>query len=410
MGWRDDRTLDDYLRGRLKAALDELSGLAPDYLLSENEDVLIATLLETHLPTPIVVNWDGATRTPVSEVTVQVRDEFERDRVYTVPASKIVLSFPVTGTSAMLGYRASTFSWGPKHGSFTDGAIVLEVAERTLTPEVIRNRVDQLTRDIDQRVSWVNSDLRAFAATTEQSLRRSYRDRTQRILNDRSVEAALGIPVVSSGAARQPVPAHRRQVALEGRRHQATFVPEPTLDEAIYRDVLEVVRSWARSLERTPKTADKLEEEELRDLLLGTLNGYWRGAAGGELFNGSGKTDILIRAEDRNAFIAECKIWRGSKSITDAVIQLLSYLVWRDSKAALVIFIKTVDPAATIEKLHAAIQSHPRHVLTNRADDPSKQVDYVMAADDEGRRVSLAVMPVVIRASRDDDEAASPRG
>ena len=67
------------------------------------------------------------------------------------------------------------------------------------------------------------------------------------------------------------------------------------------------------------------------------------------------------------------------------------------SEAALIVFIKTADPAATIEKLNAAIEAHPRHVLTKTSTDASKQTDYVVTGDDEGRRVSLAVIPVVIR-------------
>lgn len=41
-----------------------------------------------------------------------------------------------------------------------------------------------------------------------------------------------------------------------------------------------------------------------------------------ETFNSSGKTDILIRVENRNIFIAECKFWRGPKSFGEAIEQL----------------------------------------------------------------------------------------
>ena len=392
-----DRRLEDYLRGRLKRSLDELSGMNADDLLSENADVLVAGLLDKHMPTPVTVDWDGVTRSGVTEVTMQIRDQFGRDEIYTVPASKVVLSFPVAGTTEMLDYQASTFSLGPKHGKVSGSSINLEVTERTLDAEAIRARVDRLKQDISQRIGWANVELSTFASTAEQAIRTTYAARRERILNDRAVEDALGIPVRTSAAPRQPVPARRKQVTLEVRRAQVSFVPEPVLDEAIYRDVLDVVQSWARTMERTPKTADKLDEEELRDLLLGTLNGYWSGAAGGELFNGSGKTDILVRADDRNAFIAECKIWRGPKGVAEAVDQLLGYLVWRDSKAALLMFIKTADPAATIEKLHAAMEAHPSYVLTKEAADPSKQVDYIVTADEEGRRVSVAVVPVVLQ-------------
>jgi hypothetical protein len=388
--------LSEYLRGRLRHALDELSGLDPDLLLSENTDVLVSALLAKHMPIAIEVDWDSPTRSPVSEVSTQARDEFFPDRVYTVSASKVVITFPVSGTAEMLAYQASTFSLSGDHGKVTGGAVTVEVIERTLDAEVIRKQIDQVRQDVQRRVDWANTDLAAFRPSAEGEIRNAHSHRKARILNDRAVEEALGIPVRPVGGPRPPVSAHRKQITLESRRAQSGFVPEPVLADAIYEDVLQVVRSWATTLERTPKTADKLDEEELRDLLLGTLNGYWRGAAGGELFNGSGKTDILIREGDRNAFIAECKIWRGSKAVSHALDQLLSYLVWRDSKAALVMFIKTADPAATIDKLHAAVGTHDRHVLSKAASDPSSRVDSILAADAEGRRVSLAVLPAVL--------------
>lgn len=378
-------------------ALHDLAVMAPDDLLSENAEVIVAALLDKHMPTEVAVHWESPTRSPVTESSTQVQDQFHHDRVYTVPASKVVVSFPVTGTADMLEYQASTFSWGVLRGRVARGSIVVEVLEQTLTADAIRAQVEAVKQDVNNRVDWANSDLAKFKHTAAQEIRAAHARRKARILNDREVEDALSIPVRTAATPRPPVAARRRAVSLQTRRAQSTFVPEPILEEAIYQDVLEVVRSWATSLERTPRTTDKLDEEELRDLLLGTLNGYWCGSAGGELFNGSGKTDILIRDGDRNAFIAECKVWHGSKAVTNALDQLLSYLVWRDSKAALVIFIKTANPAATIAKLHAAVEAHIRHVLTKNAPDPSNRVEYIFTADTEGRRISLAVLPVIIR-------------
>lgn len=395
--WGAEQRLDDYLRGRLTRALAELAGIDPDVILSENVDVVVAVLLEKHMPTEIRIDWDGATRTPVKEVTTQVRDQFDRDEIYIVPASKVVVSIPISGTTEMLDYQASTFSLSGKDGKISGGSVIVEVIERTLNAETIRGQVDRVKQDIVKRVAWANGDLAKFRMTAEQAIRSDFVGRKDRILHDREVEASLGIPVRTSTTPRPPVEARRRQVTLQTRRAQSSFVPEPVLDEAIYQDVLDAVRAWATSLERTPRTAAKLDEEELRDLLLGNLNTYWEGGAGGELFNGSGKTDILIRHGDRNVFIAECKIWYGPKGVGDALDQLLSYLVWRDSKAALVMFIRTADPRATIQKLHDAVEAHVSWALTKDAANPSSRVDYVVTADDEGRRVSLAVIPVVIR-------------
>nr|WP_288121857.1 hypothetical protein [Rhodococcus sp. (in: high G+C Gram-positive bacteria)] len=397
--WGSGARLADYLQAALRSALAELDRLSPDDLLSENEDVLVAELLRKHMPRPVSVDWDGAARSSITEVTTTVRDHFYQDRTYTVPASKVTVQFPLFGAKALLEYQASTFSLsGPVEASIGNDSVALEIVERSLTPEAITSRISSLQADLNQRAEWANTDLHVFTLTAEEAIRKRLRDRKERILNDRKVEEALGIPVVSTGRSRLPVPAKRKQIPLGRRRNQSgTFAPEPVLDESIYRDVLQQVRGWADSLERTPGTASKLHEEELRDLLLGMLNGYWQGAAGGELFNGEGKTDILVRHDGRNVFIGELKIWRGTSTVEETVNQILRYLVWRDSKAAIVMFIKVKDPKAVISRLHAAVERHPLRVLTKPSKDPTRQVDYVFTANDEGRRISLAVIPVVIQ-------------
>lgn len=399
MSYYDGNRLDNYLRKHLRDAHAELAGLDPNVLLAENVDVLIEVLMSKHLPTEISVDWDGVTSTGIDEVTTKVRDQFGRDQIYEVPASKTTLRFPTSGCLEMLRYPASQAYMSARLDFEVDerrDTIEVEITERELTAELIKQRIAGLREQVDNRVKWANADLAQVRNTAPSELRAAYDQRKDRITRDRHVQDALGIPVQPTGIPRRAVPARRKQVTLATRRSQERFVPEPVLDEATYRDVLEGVQGWARTLERTRRTTMKLDEEELRDLLLGTLNTYWAGNAGGELFNNNGKTDILVRAEDRNVFIAECKIWGGPRAAAAAIDQLLGYLVWRDSKAALIMFIKTADPAATVDKLHQAIEDHPRHVLTKSSSDPSRQVDYILTADDEGRRISLAVIPVIL--------------
>ena len=85
-------------------------------------------------------------------------------------------------------------------------------------------------------------------------------------------------------------------------------------------------------MERSPKAFRDMKEEDLRQHFLVQLNGQYEGQASGETFNFEGKTDILIRHEGKNIFIAECKFWRGPSTVADTLDQLLSYLSWRDTK------------------------------------------------------------------------------
>lgn len=86
-----------------------------------------------------------------------------------------------------------------------------------------------------------------------------------------------------------------------------------------------------------------MQEEDLRNTLLAMLNATYKGNATGETFRRKGKTDICIEMENRAAFVAECKIWKGAKALTNAVRQLNGYLTWRDCKTALIVFVRQKD-------------------------------------------------------------------
>jgi hypothetical protein len=115
----------------------------------------------------------------------------------------------------------------------------------------------------------------------------------------------------------------------------------------------------ASVIERSPAAFEKMEEEHLRFLFLVPLNGHYEGQATGETFNFDGKTDILIRVQGRNIFIAECKFWTGSKGLTKTVDQLLGYTSWRDTKTAILLFNRNKDFSAVLGQIRATIEAHP---------------------------------------------------
>ena len=164
-------------------------------------------------------------------------------------------------------------------------------------------------------------------------------------------------------------------------------------------------------MEKTPLTTADLEEVDVRNLILFVLNANYEGAVHGEVFNGVGKTDILLSYKNHNAFIAECKFWHGTVKFHEALDQLLGYLVWRDSKAALLLFIRQSNAAAVIEKACAAVQSHESFVDVISEDKESSSFRYTVRSTlDQNRLIDLALVPVVVTVpgdaapAPDDDE------
>ncbi len=187
-------------------------------------------------------------------------------------------------------------------------------------------------------------------------------ERRQTAEKSQSVIHAFKIPIKK----RDDVPAtysipniQKKPQILEDRK-VSTYIPEPTLAMGEYENILTIIKDMALAMERSPKTFSSLNEEEIRDFFVILLNGHYQGNATGETFNGSGKTDILIRYQDANAFIGECKFWKGEKKLAEAIDQLLGYITWRDTKTALIIFSKQKDLSSVLEKSKHTIKEHKK--------------------------------------------------
>lgn len=170
-----------------------------------------------------------------------------------------------------------------------------------------------------------------------------------------------------------------------------------TLGDKEYEEALAVLQRQRNALERSPSIVAKMGEEEIRLVLLGGLNAVFEGRAMGEVFNSHGKTDILIRVNDSNVFIGECKIWHGPAAFREAIDQLLGYLTWRDTKGALLLFIRNADVTSVVEKAVSVIADHPCHVQTHQAADSTARQDFTLhAKGDPRRKLKLALLPFAL--------------
>lgn len=113
-----------------------------------------------------------------------------------------------------------------------------------------------------------------------------------------------------------------------------------SIQEKDYENIKNIINQSCISFEKTAITFNKLEEEELRDVILSNLNTHYNSLATGETFSKKGKTDIRIQFENKAAYIAECKVWHGISEFEKAIEQLFSYTTWRDVKTSLIIFNK----------------------------------------------------------------------
>jgi hypothetical protein len=179
-----------------------------------------------------------------------------------------------------------------------------------------------------------------------------------------------------------------------------TYKPEPALAAADYEHILGVMHGMTQVMELSPSAFHDVDEEALRSHFLVQLNGHYQGQATGETFNYEGKTDILIRSDGRNIFIAECKFWSGPKGLGETIDQLLGYSSWRDTKTAVVLFNRNRDFSKVLATIPEAVREHPQ--FKRELPGSSETTFRYMFAnkDDRNRELHLTVMAFDVPTSR----------
>jgi len=122
------------------------------------------------------------------------------------------------------------------------------------------------------------------------------------------------------------------------------------------------------------------------------LEPNFEGSATGETFNKTGKTDILLRHDGTNVFIGECKFWKGKKSFLSTISQLLGYLTWRDSKAAVIMFVGNKEFSPVLDSAKNSVSDHNNFLkLVNEQDETWFNCEFHLNGD-RNRVIKIAIM------------------
>lgn len=360
------RDLRELLDSRVSAMRQEIEHLDPNQLLNTSPTDLAAYLVEKYtLQAPSLRRKDWSATE--HEAQIDVRHDSnrwitDRSRPCYVPGQRIEVEVPIEGEVELMYARASTFSSGPPRAEIRGRSLFLvfhvpyDAQDRN-----IRQDIDRTLVEIDQHIGWIKNDLNGFNQGLQHTADQAIAARRGRILANQGRVASLGIPLKSRSDAPKTyaTPAVRRKVAPSLPPATTTaYEPEPVLDTENYNHILSVIQHMAHVMERSPSAFKGMGEEDLRQHFLVQLNGQFEGAATGETFNVNGKTDILLRANGRNAFIAECKFWKGPKHYRETIDQLLGYTAWRDTKTAILVFNRGTAMSTVLDGIAAETNAH----------------------------------------------------
>lgn len=269
---------------------------------------------------------------------------------------------PFRGDSDLLRCVASRRSMSPPRGTVRGENLHYTITRTDHGAERVRKDIEKWIRDVKEQASWIADDLNPWNEKLQAKARNRIEQRREKLLKDREFGEALGFPLKE----REGQPTSYAAPDIERKKPPSPppassepYQPEPTLTQQDYEHVLEVIQQTATMLERSPSTFQGMDEEQLRNQFLVPLNSHYEGQSTGETFNRGGKTDILVRVDDRTVFIAECKIWRGPKSLNDAIDQILGYTSWRDTKTAVMLFNRDRQISTILDKVPQVLEEHP---------------------------------------------------
>jgi len=358
----------DLFRVLQRKIKDEIADLETDRVISVNEVDLCNLLIDKYRLEPIEIKNHYVLDPDNIDIDIRGR----RDRFIPNPygpthikGTAITIVVPFTGDKRLFDFRPSSYNSNPPRGDVYENELHLVYESLSLTEEDRENLKREIDKDVEN-IRWYVSNLAQNIENYNKELERLVKEhvsrRRQRALDERKMIANLGIPIKRRKDAPKTytIPTERRKPKIERPKvdTEKPFEPEPAMDVAIYENVLSIAQNMTRVMECSPHSFATMKEEDIRQHFLVQLNAQYEGEGVAEAFNYEGKTDILMRYKGKNVFIAECKFWKGPKSLTDAIDQLLSYTSWRDTKTAIFVFNRNKNFSDVLRKIPEVVREH----------------------------------------------------
>jgi hypothetical protein len=353
-------TIDD-IRTKL---VQDIGSLAPNQLIDAEEAVVCAHFVDKYSVDALQLKEE--------QVELIEPREIEVDRVdphwgqhYRRKMLEFRFEIPFSGDPGLFRLQPSTYTMNPPRGRIEGQTLVAVFQRDDRNAEAIRGEFNSLISTVKQYVGWQKAQIDQWNQSLPESVRQQIVARRDKLVADKQLITGLGFKIRRRDELSRPhpVPVQRKAVAaLPPAKPGAATRPDPVIDAAVYEEILDTLDGMSVVMERNPTAFAMVDEETLRTHFLVPLNSNFRGMASGETFNAAGKTDILIKHQDRILFIAECKFWKGPQSLTDAITQLLSYTTWRETKAAILLFSRKKDFSAVLAQIPQVFSQHPSFV------------------------------------------------
>ena len=338
-----------------------------DEIMANDINVLADNLYQEYYIEPLFIREEDCSHRKITQDKIKrpidpfFRDPDNPNQYIEVEGIVGQFYYPFSGDRTLFECRASSFLLNPYPNISIHNRLIELRIERTLQQMKTQSARDEVFNELEQKieqiktgVGYVNNDVTAFNNSLKEKITEKLIRKKEQVEQYYGIARMFEVPVEKTPFAEKHIPIQRRIVPIS---HKYKQEDNYYISDADYQDILLAIKHTLSTFERTPCTYKSLEEEDLRDALLATLNSTYKGAATGETFRRHGKTDICIEQENRAAFVGECKIWSGPKNAKKAIVQLDNYLTWRDCKTSLIFFVRNKNYMSILETAEKTLRS-----------------------------------------------------
>lgn len=395
-----DIDLQQFLAERTANMASEIDSFSNEEIMANDLEIIADNVYQNFFIEPVEIYEEDFSKRSIKQRKIQKYiDPFLRDytgREYVeVDGIVGIFCFPYQGEDVLFKCRASTFSLSGYPEITVDKKFISFRIEKALSEmksvaakEDLLKGVNHSVESIRSGLGYANNDVKNFNHSLHTKILAELKAKKSKVESFFDIANMFEVPIEKKEYAEKHIPLERNIVPVAHNYDREDYYG---INDADYKDILDTIKHTASTYERTPSSYKSMHEEDLRNTLLASLNATYKGEATGETFRNKGKTDICIEQKNRAAFVAECKMWTGQGEISKAVVQLDSYLTWRDCKTALIYFVRRKDFMSVLKSAEATLK-HIHNMRNVNAVDENEFECLFLSESNPGRQIRMRVM------------------
>ncbi len=359
----------DFENGRHADIIKEIQSKGKDYILKVDEQEFISYLHDKYTLEPLKILVETESFDPPHTSKERFTDHQYTRGYYEADVYTFTIKYNYQGSDEL--FYVHTNPW-----NMTSYDITIDKRTKSVSfsfkiykqdAEEFKKTKGECFGNAFSNLANANKNAEDFNRTLLDTITRAFQREKEKYLKENEFFTAINIKVNPNTESVFTAPTITKKVIPQPTLSpKKEFSSEPMMSTEMYNDVLRVIYDSGKSMEKKPALYIDKDEEGLRDQFLFVLETRYEGTtASGETFNRSGKTDIILKyAKDgSNLFVAECKFWHGASEFLSAISQLFErYLTWRDSKAALMMFVKNKDFTNVLTTIKNEAKGHNLYV------------------------------------------------